>query len=82
VDQGTTLEVIDFEKEKGWYWVVLPADLHGTRRVGWIRASSVELTWRSRLLMWRRRLLPARLNETTRQAQALAAPSTERGGRG
>ena len=42
VDQGTTLEVVDFEKEKGWYWVVLPADLHGTRRVGWIRASSVE----------------------------------------
>jgi peptidoglycan-associated lipoprotein len=42
VDQGTTLEVIDFEKEKGWYWIVVPADLHGTRRVGWIRASSVE----------------------------------------
>jgi peptidoglycan-associated lipoprotein len=42
VNQGTTLEVIDFEKEKGWYWVVVPADLHGTRRVGWIRATSVE----------------------------------------
>lgn len=42
VDQGTTLEVMDFEREKGWYWVVLPPDLHGTRRVGWIRASAVE----------------------------------------
>ena len=42
VDQGTTLEVLDFEREKGWYWVVLPPDLHGTRRVGWIRASAVE----------------------------------------
>ena len=42
VDQGTTLEVIDFDREKASYWVVLPPDVHGTRRVGWIRASSVE----------------------------------------
>jgi outer membrane protein OmpA-like peptidoglycan-associated protein len=40
VDQGTTLEVLD--QEEGWYWVVVPADVHGTRKAGWIRASSVE----------------------------------------
>ena len=42
VEQGTTLEVIDFDREKDSYWVVLPPDVHGTRRVGWIRARSVE----------------------------------------
>ena len=42
VDQGTTLEVLDFDQEKDSYWVILPPDLHGTRKVGWIRASSVE----------------------------------------
>ena len=42
VDQGTTLEVVDFDQEKDSYWVVLPPDLHGSRKVGWIRASSVE----------------------------------------
>jgi peptidoglycan-associated lipoprotein len=42
IDQGTTLEVIDFDPEKGSYWVVLPPDVHGTRRVGWIRAGAVE----------------------------------------
>src|SRR5262245_22842489 len=42
VEQGTTLEVIDFDQEQNWYWVVLPRDLHGSRHVGWIRASSVE----------------------------------------
>src|SRR4051812_42819702 len=42
VNQGTALEVLDFDQEKGWYWVVLPPDLHGSRKVGWIRASSVE----------------------------------------
>ncbi|HET7697621.1 MAG TPA: OmpA family protein [Vicinamibacterales bacterium] len=42
VDQGTTLEVLDFDHDKGWYWVILPPDLHGTRKVGWIRATAVE----------------------------------------
>ena len=42
VDQGTTLEVLDFDREKDSYWVILPPDLHGTRKVGWIRASAVE----------------------------------------
>jgi outer membrane protein OmpA-like peptidoglycan-associated protein len=42
VDQGTTLEVIDFDREEDSYWVVLPPDLHGTRKVGWIRAGAVE----------------------------------------
>jgi outer membrane protein OmpA-like peptidoglycan-associated protein len=42
VEQGTTLEVLDLDHEAGWYWVILPPDLHGTRKVGWIRASSVE----------------------------------------
>jgi outer membrane protein OmpA-like peptidoglycan-associated protein len=42
VDQGTTLEVLDFDQEEDWYWVVLPRDLHGTRKVGWIRTSAVE----------------------------------------
>ncbi len=40
VDQGTTLEVLD--QEEDWYWVVLPPDVHGTRKVGWIRTSGVE----------------------------------------
>jgi outer membrane protein OmpA-like peptidoglycan-associated protein len=42
IDQGTTLEVIDFDQDKQSYWVVLPPDVHGTRRVGWIRAGAVE----------------------------------------
>ena len=42
VDQGTTLEVLDFDRDEGSYWVILPPDLHGTRKVGWIRASAVE----------------------------------------
>jgi outer membrane protein OmpA-like peptidoglycan-associated protein len=42
VDQGTTFEVIDFDQKEDWYWVVLPRDLHGSRKVGWIRASAVE----------------------------------------
>ena len=42
VEQGTTLEVLDFDRQDDSYWVVLPPDLHGTRKVGWIRASSVE----------------------------------------
>ena len=40
VDPGTTLAVLD--QEKGWYWVVVPPDAHGTRRAGWIRAGDVE----------------------------------------
>ena len=42
VDQGTTLEVLDFDRDEASYWVILPPDLHGTRKVGWIRASAVE----------------------------------------
>ena len=42
VDIGTTLDVLDFDREAGAYWVVLPRDLHGSRNAGWIRASSVE----------------------------------------
>ena len=42
VNQGTTLAVLDFDQEQASYWVILPPDLHGTRKVGWIRASSVE----------------------------------------
>lgn len=42
VDQGTILEVLDFDQEKASYWVILPPDLHGTRKAGWIRASAVE----------------------------------------
>jgi outer membrane protein OmpA-like peptidoglycan-associated protein len=40
VRQGTTLEVLD--ELDGWYWVVLPRDAHGTRKVGWIRTINVE----------------------------------------
>jgi outer membrane protein OmpA-like peptidoglycan-associated protein len=42
VDQGTTLEVLDFDRDESSYWVILPPDLHGTRKVGWSRASAVE----------------------------------------
>lgn len=40
VDKGTTLEVLD--QEGGWYWVVVPANAHGTRKAGWINAVNVE----------------------------------------
>jgi len=66
-EQGTTLEVIDFDQEQDWYWVVLPRDLHGTRKVGWIRASSVEAYLAP----------PASASEAQGDdAQALAAAST------
>lgn len=42
VDRGTILEVLDFDREEESYWVILPPDLHGTRKAGWIRASAVE----------------------------------------
>jgi len=38
---GAVFEVLD--KVGDWYWVVLPADSHGTRRAGWITAQSVEI---------------------------------------
>jgi outer membrane protein OmpA-like peptidoglycan-associated protein len=40
IEAGTTLEVLD--KDSGRYWVILPADVHGTRRSGWIRTDAVE----------------------------------------
>ena len=40
VTQGTVLPVLD--QEADWYWVVLPRDAHGTRKVGWIRSVNVE----------------------------------------
>jgi len=41
VNAGMTLEAID--REDDWYWVVLPADEHGTRYPGWVRANEVEI---------------------------------------
>jgi hypothetical protein len=41
VDAGTMLEAID--REDDWYWVILPADEHGTRYPGWVRANEVEI---------------------------------------
>ena len=76
VDQGTTLEVMDFEQGKGWYWVVVPPDLHGTRRVGWIRASAVEPAV---ALAASHAAPPALASEAQRdeaQARAVEAPST------
>ena len=40
VEPGTTLEVL--ERDTDWFWVIVPRDVHGTRRAGWIRASYVE----------------------------------------
>jgi outer membrane protein OmpA-like peptidoglycan-associated protein len=40
VSAGTTLEVLD--REEDWFWVIVPPDVHGTRRAGWIRARYVE----------------------------------------
>src|SRR5687767_4127761 len=37
---GTMLEVLD--EDTGWFWVIAPPDAHGTRKPGWIRATSVE----------------------------------------
>src|SRR3954469_2187944 len=63
VDQGTALEVLDFDQEKGWYWVVLPPDLHGVGRSdGFARARSNPT--RRGLLACRRRLVAARFSET------------------
>lgn len=42
VEEGVTLEVVDFDREKHFYWVVTPPDVHGSRKVGWIRAIAVE----------------------------------------
>ena len=41
-DQGTILEVLDYDRDEDAYWVVLPRDVHGTRKAGWIHASLVE----------------------------------------
>jgi outer membrane protein OmpA-like peptidoglycan-associated protein len=43
-DQGTILEVIDYDRDEDSYWVVLPRDVHGTRKAGWIHASLVEMS--------------------------------------
>jgi len=40
VEAGTTLKVLD--KEEAWFWVILPPDIHGTRKVGWIHGGNVE----------------------------------------
>jgi hypothetical protein len=83
VDQGTTLEVLDFDHEKHSYWVVLPPDLHGTRKVGWIRASAVEPFLASPasdvapLAPYVAPLVsPSEAQRDGAQAQALVAPST------
>ncbi|MEX2270421.1 MAG: outer membrane beta-barrel protein [Vicinamibacterales bacterium] len=39
--QGTVLEVIG--KDGDWYWIILPRDIHGTRRPGWVAARDVEI---------------------------------------
>src|SRR5262245_29876954 len=36
---GTLLDTLD--REGDWYWVVLPADVNGTRYTGWIHTSAV-----------------------------------------
>ncbi len=41
VEKGATLEAID--REDDWYWVVMPADEHGTKYSGWIRAHDVDI---------------------------------------
>jgi peptidoglycan-associated lipoprotein len=69
VDQGTTFEVIDFDQDKDWYWVVLPPDLHGSRKVGWVRGSSVEPYVAPPAS-------PSRAQRDDAQAQALVPPST------
>lgn len=37
---GTKLDVLD--KDGDWLWVIVPPDLNGTRRSGWVRADTVE----------------------------------------
>lgn len=39
VEVGTTLDVLD--EERGWYWVIIPPNAHGTRKAGWIRVGDV-----------------------------------------
>jgi hypothetical protein len=40
VPPGTEMEVL--QREVGWYWVMLEADIHGTRRAGWLHADDVD----------------------------------------
>jgi len=80
VDQGTTLEVVDFDQDKNWYWVVVPADLHGSRKVGWIRGTAVEPYVPPTAI---RVAPPISLNDAQRDetpAQALADPSSSASG--
>ena len=76
VDRGTTLEVIDFDREKDWYWVVLPPDLHGTRKVGWVRGSSVEPYMATPGSQVAPPASPSEARRDEAQAPALAAPPT------
>jgi len=43
---GTMLEVLD--KERDWYWVIIPPDAYGVQRVGWIPSGRVEIVERPR----------------------------------
>ena len=76
VDQGTTLEVLDFDQEADWYWVILPPDLHGTRRVGWIRASAVEPSVASPASPVAPPASPSEAQRDDAQVQALLPTST------
>ncbi len=40
VARGTVVDIL--REEEGWYWIVLPPDIYGTRRTGWIRTTEVE----------------------------------------
>jgi outer membrane protein OmpA-like peptidoglycan-associated protein len=78
VDQGTRLEVIDFDREKDSYWVVLPPDLHGSRKVGWIRGSLVEPSGASSASTVAQPPPPseAQQDDAQARARALMAPPT------
>ena len=73
-EQGTTLEVLDFD-DKGWYWVILPPDLHGTRKVGWIRQNAVEPYLESAAAGMASPASPADAQRDDAQAQAFVPPS-------
>ncbi len=55
---GTILDVM--QRQDDWYWVIVPADSNGTRRIGYVVASAVERLGDTRVLEPGIRGMPAR----------------------
>jgi outer membrane protein OmpA-like peptidoglycan-associated protein len=73
VQPGTTLEVLD--QERGWFWVIMPPDAHGTRKAGWIQARNVEVVERAAALTPKPGQLSNPASLAGASAQASGAPT-------